>query len=156
MQTNRFDRPDWVNSKLFPFDSKWMTIDGHKIHYVDEGPRNAPMLLFVHPGPGWSFTYRYYIQQLKDDFRCVAPDLPGYGLSESAKGYGYTLMEQSRALERFVERLDLKDIVVWANDCGGPTAVLALGRHTDRVRSLVVGGHFWLVAQRVSEGDKAP
>src|SRR5437867_2564737 len=119
-----------------------MILDGHRVHYVDEGPRDAPVLLFVHPGAGWSFTYRYHIQQLKNEFRCVAPDLPGYGLSEAADGYRYTLQEQADVLEQFVEALDLRRIVAWANDGGGPTVVLALSDHTDRVLGLVVGGTF--------------
>ena len=135
-------RPDWVDSQLYPFEDRWMILDGHRVHYVDEGPRDAPVLLFVHPGAGWSFTYRYHIQQLKNEFRCVAPDLPGYGLSEAADGYGYTLQEQASVLEQFVEALDLRRIVAWANDGGGPTVVLALSDHTDRVLGLVVGGTF--------------
>jgi len=135
-------RPDWVDSQLYPFEDRWMILDGHRVHYVDEGPRDAPVLLFVHPGAGWSFTYRYHIQQLKNEFRCVAPDLPGYGLSEAGDGYRYTLQEQADVLEQFVEALDLRRIVAWANDGGGPTVVLALSDHTDRVLGLVVGGTF--------------
>ena len=142
MTNNGYEIPDWVVKENYPFESKWMTLDGHRIHYLDEGPRNEPVLLFVHPGPGWSFTYRYQIQHLRDEFRCVAPDLPGYGLSEAADGYGYTLLEQSRILEKFVETLDLRNIVVWANDGGGPTAILALAHNTGRVLGLVVGGTF--------------
>src|SRR6266581_6786467 len=135
-------RPDWVDSQLYPFEDRWMILDGHRVHYVDEGPKDATVLLFVHPGAGWSFTYRYHIQQLKNEFRCVAPDLPGYGLSEAADGYRYTLQEQADVLEQFVEALDLRRIVAWANDGGGPTAVLALSHHVDRVLGLVVGGTF--------------
>lgn len=109
---------------------------------MDEGPRDKPVLLFVHPGPGWSFTYRYQIQQLKNQFRCVAPDLPGYGLSEAAETYRYTLLEQAHVLEKFVKMLDLKNIVVWMNDGGGPTAILALAPQAQRVIGLVVGGTF--------------
>jgi haloalkane dehalogenase len=141
MQT-KFERPEWVDDETFPFEDKWMTIDGHRIHYVDEGPRRGTVLLFVHPGAGWSFTYRHQIKNLREDFRCVAPDLPGFGLSEAAEGYKFTLLEQSRVLERFVHALDLKDIVAWGNDSGGPTAVLALSRDPGRVRGLVVGGTF--------------
>jgi haloalkane dehalogenase len=141
MQTE-FERPEWVDGAMFPFESKWITIDGHRIHYVDEGPRRGPVLLFVHPGAGWSFTYRHQIQSLRADFRCVAPDLPGFGLSDAAEGYGFTLLEQSRVLERFVEALGLEDIIAWGNDSGGPTAVLALARDPGRVRGLVVGGTF--------------
>jgi deazaflavin-dependent oxidoreductase (nitroreductase family) len=135
-------RPGWVDSKSYPFKDNWMTIDGHRVHYVDEGPLGAPVILFVHPGPGWSFTYRHQIEQLRDKFRCVAPDLPGYGLSRAADGYQFTLLEQSRVLEEFVESLNLRKIVLWANDGGGPTGILALGPHAERVVALVVGGTF--------------
>lgn len=142
MDESGHPRPWWVDNALYPFKDNWIIIDGHLIHYVDEGPRNAPVLLFIHPGAGWSFTYRYHIQQLKNDFRCVAPDLPGYGLSRAADGYGYTLLDQASILERFVDALDLQGIVTWANDGGGPTVVLALSGHVDRVLGLVVGGTF--------------
>jgi haloalkane dehalogenase len=142
MKTENLSRPEWVDPELFPFESKWIDIDGHRIHYVDEGPRDAPVLLFVHPAAGWSFTYRYQIQQLRGDFRCVAPDLPGYGLSTAAEGYRYTLLEQSRVLERFVGALDLRRIIAWGNDAGGPTAVIALAKAPERVEGLVVGGTF--------------
>ncbi len=142
VSTNKHARPAWVDDDLYPFKDNWITIDGHRVHYVDEGPRNAAVLLFVHPGAGWSFTYRYHIEQLRSRFRCVSPDLPGYGLSEAREGYGYTLPEQAGVLEHFIEALDLRRVVAWANDGGGPTAVLALSHHVDRVLGLVVGGTF--------------
>lgn len=140
------ERQDWVDNTLYPFTDRWIMIDGHRIHYVDEGPRDAPTLLFVHPGAGWSFTYRRHIQELKNEFRCVAPDLPGYGLSTARDDYKYTLLEQSMVLEKFVEALDLRRMVAWGNDGGGPTIILALASHIDRVSGLVVGGTFgWSV-----------
>jgi len=145
---NSGKRPDWVDSDLFPFESKWIDVDGHLIHYVDEGPQSSPVLLFLHPGAGWSFTYRYHIQRLRDRFRCVAPDLPGYGLSKASNGYGFTLLEQGHALGSFVKALDLKNIVVWANDSGGPTGVLGLSEDSDRVTALVVDGTFgWSIKE---------
>ena len=135
-------RPDWVDSTLYPFQDHWISINGHLIHYVDEGPRNAPVLLFVHPGTGWSFSYRYHVLALSKDFRCVAPDLPGYGLSEAAGGYGYTLGDQAEVLRHFVLALQLRNIVIWGNDGGGPTAILALSSLADRVSGLVMGGTF--------------
>jgi haloalkane dehalogenase len=135
-------RPGWVDESMYSFQDNWIILDGHCIHYVDEGPRDAPTLLFVHPGAGWSFTYRYHIQQLRNQFRCVALDFPGYGLSEARDGYGYTLLEQAQVLEQFVESLDLRNIVAWGNDGGGPTVILAMADHTDRVSGLVVGGTF--------------
>ena len=135
-------RPEWVKSELYPFKDNWVDIDGHQIHYVDEGPVDAPVILFIHPGPGWSFTYRYQIKQLRANFRCVAPDLPGYGLSQATDGYDYTLLSQSRILEKFVKVLNPRNIIIWANDGGGPTAILGLANQSDRVLGLVVGGTF--------------
>ena len=135
-------RPDWVDNRLYPFKDRWIIVDGNRIHYVDEGPKDAPTLLFVHSGAGWSFTYRHHIQELKDEFRCVAPDLPGYGLSTARDDYNYSLLEQARVLEKFVQALDLRRIVAWGNDGGGSTMILALAAHIDRISGLVVGGTF--------------
>ena len=142
MQQTTPSRPDWVDNTLYPFKDRWIIVNGNRIHYVDEGPKDAPTLLFVHPGAGWSFTYRHHIQELKDELRCVAPDLPGYGLSTARDNYNYSLLEQARVLEKFVEALDLRRIVAWGNDGGGPTMILALADHIDRVSGLVVGGTF--------------
>jgi pimeloyl-ACP methyl ester carboxylesterase len=109
----------------------------------------------VHPGAGWSFTYRYHIQQLRNQFRCIALDFSGYSLSEARDGYGSTLLEQAKVLERFVGSLNLRNIVVSGNDGGGPTVILALADHTDRVSGLVVGGDLRLVDQTLPDGRMA-
>jgi pimeloyl-ACP methyl ester carboxylesterase len=61
--------------------------DGHTVHYVDEG--SGPTLLFLHGNPTWSFVYRDVIRSLRDEFRCIAVDYPGFGLSSAAPGYRY-------------------------------------------------------------------
>jgi len=142
MEPTNHTRPTWLDSSIYPFKDNWMIIDGHTIHYVDEGPRDKPVLLFVHPGPAWSFAYRYQIRELSRDFRCVAPDFPGYGLSKAADRYSFTLPEQAEILTKFVKALHLKNIIVWANDAGGPTSILGLARLADLVDGLVVGGTF--------------
>ncbi len=142
MEPTNLTRPTWVDSSIYPFRDNWMIIEGHTIHYVDEGPRLKPVLLFVHPGPGWSFTYRYHIRELSRDFRCVAPDFPGYGLSQAANGYSFTLTEQAEILTKFVQALHLDNIIVWANDAGGPTSILGLAPFANLVEGLVVGGTF--------------
>jgi len=80
-------RPGWVRDDLFPFRSRFTEVDGHLIHYVDEG--SGPVLLLLHGNPTWSFVYRDAITRLRDRFRCIAPDLPGFGLSAPAAGYAY-------------------------------------------------------------------
>jgi haloalkane dehalogenase len=48
------ERPAWVDDELFPFESRFVDIDGHSVHYVDEG--SGPTLLFLHGNPTWSFV----------------------------------------------------------------------------------------------------
>ena len=142
MEPTNLTRPTWLDSSIYPFRDNWMIIEGHIIHYVDEGPKDRPVLLFIHPGPGWSFAYRYHIRELSRDFRCIAPDFPGYGLSQAANGYTFTLKEQAEVLTKLVKALHLDDIIVWANDAGGPTSILGLAPLADLVDGLVVGGTF--------------
>ena len=75
-------RPTWVDDELFPFESRFIDIDGHRIHYVDEGA--GPVLLFLHGNPTWSFDYRKVIDALRTEFRCIAVDYPvGHRLRRS-------------------------------------------------------------------------
>jgi haloalkane dehalogenase len=63
------ERPAWVDDELFPFESRFIDIDGHSIHYVDEG--SGPALLFLHGNPTWSFDYSKVIESLRQEFRCI-------------------------------------------------------------------------------------
>jgi hypothetical protein len=72
-------RPTWLDEQLYPFQSHYVEVEGNRIHYIDEG--SGPTLLLLHPGVGWSFMYSDIIQGLRSRFRCVALDLPGFGLS---------------------------------------------------------------------------
>src|SRR5215467_7276951 len=98
--------PFQVPHELFPVEHRFLDLDGHRIHYVDEGAGET--LLLLHGNPAWSFLYRKIIAELRDEFRCVALDYPGYGLSTAAPGYGYTPREHSAVLERFVDILGLR------------------------------------------------
>lgn len=109
-------------------------VDGVPTHYVDVG--RGPVLLFVHGGPAWSFTWRGVIARLRDDFRCVALDLPGFGLSP-APAARFGLREYARAVRRFVETLDLRDATLVANDTGGPIGFRAAASLPGRFRALV-------------------
>lgn len=111
------ERPAWVDDELFPFESRFVTIDGHTIHYVDEG--SGPTLLLVHGNPTWSFFWRDVIRTLRDDFRCVALDYPGFGLSSAAPGYRYLPEEHADVVTRFVDALGLVGVTLVGQDWGG-------------------------------------
>jgi haloalkane dehalogenase len=58
------ERPAWVDDELFPFESRFVALDGNVVHYVDEG--SGPILLMLHSNPVWSFVYREVIVALRD------------------------------------------------------------------------------------------
>ena len=78
---------------LYPFESRWLDIDGIQMHYLDEGPRDAPIVLMVHGNPTWYFYYRNLVLALRDRYRCIVPDHIGCGLSDKPGDelYPYTL-----------------------------------------------------------------
>jgi haloalkane dehalogenase len=132
--------PAWLDPVLFPFESHFADVGGHHIHYVDEGV--GPVLLFVHSAPSWSFYYRELILALRGRFRCIALDLPGWGLSSAASGFGYSLPEESNAVELFIEKLGLRDITLAVHDSGGPIALSVAARHPEWFRAFILTSTF--------------
>jgi haloalkane dehalogenase len=130
-------RPSWVPEGMFPFESRFRTIDGCKVHFVDEG--TGPVLLFLHGNPTWSFLYRNIIRRLSDSFRCIALDLPGFGLSTARDDYGFTAAEHAGIVEGFVEDLDLRDVTLMGQDWGGPIGLTVATRHPERFAGFVLG-----------------
>lgn len=130
------ERPAWVDDKLFPFESRFVGIDGNRVHYVDEG--SGPVLLFLHGNPTWSFEYRKVIEALRPDFRCIAVDYPGFGLSSAAPGYRYLPAEHARVVGAFVEALALRGVTLVAHDWGGPIGLATVQQHPEVFDRLVL------------------
>src|SRR5436190_21268000 len=130
------DRPAWIPEELYPFESHYADVGGARVHYVDEG--SGPPLLLLHGNPTWSFLYRDVIKGLRDRFRCIAPDHPGFGLSTAPASYGYTPAEHADVLERLILGLDLTDITMMVQDWGGPMGFGAPVRQPDRFARFVV------------------
>jgi haloalkane dehalogenase len=130
------ERPDWVDDELFPFESRFVDIDGHSVHYVDEG--SGPTLLFLHGNPTWSFDYRKVIELLRDEFRCVAVDYPGFGLSSAAPGYRYLPTEHAGVITALVEALTLNGVTLVVHDWGGPIGLALAEQHPETFDRLVL------------------
>jgi haloalkane dehalogenase len=103
---------------LFPFTSRWQNVGGQQMHYVDEG-RGAPILM-VHGNPTWSFYWRNLIGPLREEYRVLAVDHIGCGLSDKPRDYTYHLEQHTRNLISLVESLDLQHVTLVAHDWGGP------------------------------------
>ncbi len=134
------DLPFSVPYELFPVEHRFVEVGGVPIHYIDEGTGDT--LLLLHGNPSWSFLYRKMVPALRDSFRCIALDYPGYGMSGVPDGYGFTPAEHSAVLGRFVDQLALSDLTIMVQDWGGPIGLGLAGRRPDLVRALIIGNTF--------------
>lgn len=133
-------RPEWLPRYLYPFESRFVEIDGCRVHYVDRG--SGPVLLMLHGNPTWSFLYREVIRELAGQFRCVALDYPGFGLSKAGPDYGFLPREHAAVVDRFIDRLQLTDVVLFGQDWGGPIGLWVAARRPERFAGLVLGNTF--------------
>ena len=120
----------------YPFESRFLMVDGQRLHYVDEG--EGETLLFLHGNPTWSYLYRHQIAELRRDHRCIAVDHLGYGFSDKPRRADYSMRAHIMRLGLFIDRLELKDITLVVQDWGG---VIGLGwavRNKARVKRLVI------------------
>ena len=128
--------------RLFPFDSKWFDSSVGRVHYIDEGVGDP--ILFLHGNPTWSFLYRGIIIRLRKNYRCIAVDYPGFGLSERPRNYDYTPAEHAEVVGEFVRHLGLDNLTVMGQDWGGPIGLRMACDELTRIRALVMGNTwFW-------------
>jgi haloalkane dehalogenase len=111
----RSEHNDW--RKLYPFASQFLSLGGHRFHYVDEG--DGQPILMVHGNPTWSFYWRNLILAFRNRFRTIAPDHIGAGLSDKPQRYGYCLRQHVDNLVELIQNLDLREVTLVAHDWGG-------------------------------------
>ena len=130
-----------VDEDLYPFEHHFLDMpDGTRLHYIDEGPRDAAhTLVFMHGNPTWSLLYRHIIEDLQSTYRCIAPDYPGFGLSTATPGYSFKPREISSTVESFLEQLKPEPFTMMVQDWGGPIGLGLAGRRPEFIKSLVIG-----------------
>lgn len=127
-----------VGDNHLPFASHWLTLPAGRMHYVDEGPRQAgETLLFVHGNPTWSYHFRRLISQSQDTHRCVAVDHLGMGLSDLPDS-PQRLEDRINDLVRVVDELDLSGVTLVAQDWGGAIGLGALLKRRERFNRIVL------------------
>jgi len=122
----------------FPYESSVLDVNGGRLHYIDEGNPDAPVMLCVHGNPTWSFYWRRIITQYKDDFRVVVPDHIGCGRSDKPQGWSYRLAAHVDNLVRLIDTLDLRNITLVVHDWGGAIGMGAATKRPDRIQRIVV------------------
>lgn len=124
----------------FPFEPRYLQAGDVRLHYVDEGPRDAPPLLMLHGNPTWSYMYRRPIAELAAaGHRCVAFDHMGFGRSDKPPYLtGYSLEAHVQNTLALIDDLDLRDVLLVGHDWGGPIGLGAALERRDRLRGLAL------------------
>ncbi len=118
---------------------KKIQVDGHSVFYREAGEPQSPAILLLHGFPSSSHMFRNLIPKLADRFRVIAPDLPGFGFTESAAapGFKYTFENLARVIERFTEGVGLERFAVYVFDYGAPVGFRLALRHPGRITAIV-------------------
>ena len=126
----------------YPFQSRHATVDGVRLHYLDEGA--GPVIWLMHGMPMWSYVWRKLIPPLVDaGYRVFVPDLMGFGLSDKPEEEkAHTLQRHVALMTGIIGQLGLKDLIVAGQDWGGPIALRYAIKHQDNVQALVIFNTF--------------
>jgi len=123
----------------FPFAPYYAEVQGLRMHYVDEGPPDAPPVLLLHGEPAWSYLHRTMIPLIADaGYRVIVPDLIGFGRSDKparTEDYSYKLLVDTVA--GLVGQLDLRDATFFGQDWGGLVGLRVVAENQDRFARVV-------------------
>jgi pimeloyl-ACP methyl ester carboxylesterase len=124
----------------YPYRSRFVDTNGWRMHYVDEGPPDAPPVLLLHGNPTWGYLWRETVKPLLEaGYRVVVPDQIGFGLSEKPHQRGvHTLDNHAANVVALIDALDLTRTTFVCHDWGGPTGLSALLTRPERAAAVAV------------------
>lgn len=140
----------------YAFEPHYTELDGLRLHYVDEGPREGRPVVCFHGEPTWAYLYRKMLPPLVvAGHRVICPDYAGFGRSDKPTDRGwYSYDRHVENAMALLGGLDLEDAVVVVQDWGGPIGLRWAVENTDRVGALVIL-NTGLSTGRVSKGFMA-
>jgi len=140
---NALRTPDerFANLPGYDFAPHYVEVDGLRMHYVDEGPRDGEPVLLLHGEPSWCYLYRKMVPIITAaGYRAIAPDLIGFGRSDKpAEKSDYTFERHVNWITSFIEQLDLKEITLFGQDWGSLIGLRVVAENPDRFARVVIG-----------------
>lgn len=138
----------------FDYQGKYVEVAGYRLHYLDEG--SGETLLFLHGNPTWCYLYRHLIGELRKNYRCIALDFLGFGLSEKPVEADYSLSKQIDRLAIFIEKLNLSNITLCLHDIGGIVGLAWAAEHKSLVKGLIIMNTVSCVPEVFGQGRYLP
>ena len=124
----------------YPFEPNYLNTLGYRLHYLDEGPRDAPPILLLHGQPSWSYLYRHMIPPLVEaGHRVLVPDLVGFGKSDKpVERSDYSYQMHVDVMTEFARTLDLRDVTFFGQDWGGLIGLRVVAEEPDRFARIMI------------------
>ena len=137
----------FTNLKDYDFEPNYLEIDGLRIHYLDEGPKNGEIIYLLHGEPAWSYLFRKMIPTLTDaGYRVIAPDMIGFGKSDKyIDTDDYSHQMHVDTMSELIRRLDLKNMTAHVHDWGGLVGLRVIAEEPERF-SRVIASNTGLIA----------
>ena len=144
MKVLRTPDSQFKNLPDFPFSPNYTEVDGLRMHYVDEGPKDGELVLMLHGEPDWSYLYRKMIPVVANaGYRVIAPDLIGFGRSDKPSAFeDYSYQSHIDWMTGFLTALDLQDITLVCQDWGGLLGLRLAAENTDRFKRIAAANTF--------------
>jgi haloalkane dehalogenase len=139
----------------YPFTPHYLQLGELRMHYLDEGPRDGPVVLMLHGEPTWSYLYRKMIPPVAAaGCRVLAPDLIGFGKSDKPADIAdYSYQRHVDWITGFLRALDLRDITLFCQDWGSLIGLRVAAENAERfARIMVANGFLPTARQGVSRG----
>ncbi len=147
MQSLRTPDERFADLDGYPFSPNYVDVDDQdggslRVHYLDEGPADGPVVLCMHGEPSWSYLYRKMIPPLVEaGMRVIAPDLVGFGKSDKPSEKSDYTYERHVAWmqEAIIDHLDLTDATFFGQDWGGLVGLRLVAENPDRFARVIIG-----------------
>jgi len=129
----------YLHEERAGISSRFIQVDGYRMHYLVAGPSNGPPVVLVHGlgarGDDWTNLAPYFVSA---GFRVYMPDLIGYGRSRQPSSFSYSIRDEASVVVAFMDALGLKQVDLGGWSMGGWIAQLVAARHPDRVSRLML------------------
>lgn len=141
MKSLRTPDSRFENLPDYNFKENYVDVDGVRMHYLDEGPRDGDIVLLLHGEPSWSYLYRFMIPSLCDaGLRVIAPDLIGFGKSDKpTRKSDYSYAIHVTWMKQFIETLDLSGITLFCHDWGSLIGLRVAAENEQRFARIALG-----------------
>lgn len=131
---------NFLDLEGFDYAPNYIDVNGLRMHYIDEGPRDGRVVLMLHGMPTWSYLYRHIIKDMSAaGYRCIAPDHIGFGRSDKViDAAWYNIAQHTANMKSLIEKLDLNAITIMVQDWGGPIGLAQVAHMPERFSRLVI------------------